>query len=1326
VFKNHRSSLLLTMVLLSAQVATQADITTPNSFIRGVPNDNDWPANESPNLAIDDNVNTKFLHFKGESQPTGFQVTPLAGATIVTELVFTTANDAPERDPIAFELSGSNVSIDGPYTLIASGDIVDFAQATAWPRFTKNATPITFANTIAYAHYQLLFTKVRNPAGANSMQIAEVEFVGLPAGVVPPAPEPGSGNEPVEGGSLIISEFKAINEAEQPTIVQGKTVYPDWIELQNRGTTTVNLGGWRLTDDPCDLAKWTLPAVQLASGAFFVVYASGIQQEDHPENWPYKDTAGAYHTNFSLSSEGEYLALVSPDGEVVHEYGSRADGVGYPPQRFDLSYGIFGNQPQYFIVATPNLINIPGFTAVSEPPAFSKDSGTYSGSFFLELASPSPTAEIRYTLDGQTPTTASLKYTAPIPISGTREILARAYEPGRMPSEVVSRTYIALANDVLNFSSDLPLVIIDTGRQSVNTTYRLVRSAFIDRGADGRARITDQPDYAGRGGMKRRGRSTLGAAKGSYGFEVWDENNLDRKVSIFGLPGESDWILYAPFSFDRALINNAFMHALSNQIGRYSVRTRFVEVYLNTNDDIVSAGDYVGLYIFMEKIKRGDDRVDIEKLEPWESTEPRISGGYMLKIDRPDDGDRGFRTARGNPTYGDGTLCYVDPKESEITAAQSAWIRGYLDNFETALYGSNFSDPATGYAKYIDVASWIDHNLLNMLAMNVDALRLSTHFHKNREGKLEMGPLWDFDRSLNSTDGRDDNPQSWRGTGDATDYHKYVWWNRLFEDSNFWQKYIDRWFVLRQGPFSTTGLNATIDGMADEIREAQVRNYAKWTSAGPRYGGFQGEINQLKQWLQTRSTWIDNQFVAPPQILPTGSHTEAGVTVTLTNPRAVGTLYYTLDGSDPRPAGVAPGTIETVTLVTENAAKRVLVPTGPISDAWKSDLRFDDSSWISGAGGVGYERDSGYQNYFGIDVGDQMYNRNASCLIRVPFVVSRDLTTLGKLTLKVRYDDGFVAYLNGVEIGRALFSGEPTWNSTAYSTHADFEATTFEEFNITAYAGLLWQGQNLLAIQAMNSPVNSSDFLLSVELEAAMASLPGGNQMSNAARLYTGPFAVTESTQVKARVLVASNPYSPWSGLAQAVFTIGPKPENLKMNEIMYNPDKAPDAEYVELLNVGDSPLTLYDAIRSVAWRFTDNPDDPAIDVLFPADPPVTVAPGECILLVRNVAAFNAVFSVPDGVQIFEWGNGRLANSGDTIQISSPGDEGFDGKRQWIAADRVTYSDGSHPENFASGVDSWPTKADGKGMALSRIDPRADGNDPANWQAAVPSPGATK
>ncbi|MDT8302666.1 MAG: LamG-like jellyroll fold domain-containing protein, partial [Sedimentisphaerales bacterium] len=157
-----------------------ADVTMPGDIVKGVPDDGDWPGGEYPALAIDDNTGTKFLHFKGPQGITGIQVTPLDGPSIVTGLTFTTANDAAERDPISFELSGSNDSIDGPYTLIASGDIVDFAQEAAWPRFTKNETAISFNNGKAYAHYQVIFPAVRDPGSANSMQIAEVELIGVP------------------------------------------------------------------------------------------------------------------------------------------------------------------------------------------------------------------------------------------------------------------------------------------------------------------------------------------------------------------------------------------------------------------------------------------------------------------------------------------------------------------------------------------------------------------------------------------------------------------------------------------------------------------------------------------------------------------------------------------------------------------------------------------------------------------------------------------------------------------------------------------------------------------------------------------------------------------------------------------------------------------------------------------------------------------------------------------------------------------------------------------------------------------------------------------
>jgi len=155
------------------------DVTAPGDVVQGVPNDMDWPIpNEVPANAIDNSASTKFLHFKGELLPTGIQVTPAVGSTVVTGVTFTTANDSPGRDPVKFELSGSNDSIDGPWAPIAAGDIVDFAQATEWLRYTMNKTPILFQNAVAYKHYQIVFPALRNPVTDPMMQIAEIELLG--------------------------------------------------------------------------------------------------------------------------------------------------------------------------------------------------------------------------------------------------------------------------------------------------------------------------------------------------------------------------------------------------------------------------------------------------------------------------------------------------------------------------------------------------------------------------------------------------------------------------------------------------------------------------------------------------------------------------------------------------------------------------------------------------------------------------------------------------------------------------------------------------------------------------------------------------------------------------------------------------------------------------------------------------------------------------------------------------------------------------------------------------------------------------------------------
>ena len=194
---------------------------------------------------------------------------------------------------------------------------------------------------------------------------------------------------------------------------------------------------------------------------------------------------------------------------------------------------------------------------------------------------------------------------------------------------------------------------------------------------------------------------------------------------------------------------------------------------------------------------------------------------------------------------------------------------------------------------------------------------------------------------------------------------------------------------------------------------------------------------------------------------------------------------------------------------------------------------------------------------------------------------------------------------------------------------------------------------------------------------------------------------------------------APTPGAANAAPQVGP----VVITEIMYHPADLADAEYVELLNVTDAPVTLYDALRDAPWRFTDDPDDPGIEFFFPSDPPVILAPGEYLVLTKDADLLISKYAVPANVQVFAWGAGSLSNGSEKIQLSKPGDED-DEKRHWLRVDRVVYSDGSRSEDFPAGIDPWPAAPDGQGSSLTRIDATAYGNDPANWQASAPSPGS--
>jgi hypothetical protein len=552
--------------------------------------------------------------------------------------------------------------------------------------------------------------------------------------------------------------------------------------------------------------------------------------------------------------------------------------------------GLDRDTREYFHRPTPGAGNLPGYPGISGAPVFSLSSQVFTSPLSLGITA-APGAVIRYTTNGSEPVETSTAYTGNISITTSTMVRARAFETGFSPSPIVSATFIGLAADVQAFTSNLPIIVLDNfGAGGIpQGTFQSAYMALFDvRG--GRSALARIPDVETRMGIKIRGSSTAGQPKPNLRLEARDEKDADREIAPLGLPPEADWILHAPYGFDRALIRNPLMYELSNLCGRYATRTRFCEVYVNTGGGLLSQADYMGVYSFMESIKRDADRVDVEKLTAGDNAEPRITGGYALKIDRLDPGDVGF-TGAGQ------RLGYVYPKEINVTPAQAAWIKGYMDQFGAVLNGAGFADPVNGYARFIDTDSWIDHHILNVLAKNVDALRLSTYFFKTRGGKLEYGPIWDFDRSINSTDGRDDNPSTWNGTGDGTDYFNYPWWGRLFQDPEFWMRYIDRWYELRQGPLATPRIDAVIDLMAVTINEAQARNFQRWPQGGP---GWSGEITLVKQWLATRASWIDSQFVPPP-LIPRGGEITPGFELTMAAP--AGTIHYTLDGSDPRLRG---------------------------------------------------------------------------------------------------------------------------------------------------------------------------------------------------------------------------------------------------------------------------------------------------------------------------------------------------------------------------------------------------------------------------------------
>ncbi|MFV2067007.1 MAG: CotH kinase family protein [Pirellulales bacterium] len=1155
--------------------------------------------------------------------------------------------------------------------------------------------------------------------------------------------------------------------------------------------------------------------------------------------------------SFRLSSSGEYLALVRPDATVAHAF-----APAYPPQYTDVSYGIAADGVSVGFLASPT----PGAANLqlrSEQVQFDRSAGLFSDPFVLTLSVETPGTTIHYTTDNSLPSEGSPVYTEPLVITETTRVRAVAVTPGLAASTPASEWFVRVDSDLEGFTSNLPIVALDSfggGRISDQRFEFHAMSIFEPDPVTGRSSLFDTPALQTRAGLKIRGSSTARQPKKSFRVETWDARGMDQDIEPLGLPADSDWILYAPYTWDRAMLRNVFMYQLSNEMGRYAVRTRFVEVYQNTDGGDLSADDYRGVYVLMETIKRGADRVDVERLRPTDVTEPDIAGGWMLKIDRPDPGETGFVGA------GKGLL-YVEPRREDVTPEQAAWIKDYFDALGTSLGNS---DPETGYAQFIDVDSWIDHHILNVLAMNADALRLSTFLHKRRDGKVEMGPIWDFDRALESEDGRDDDPNRWSGGGDATAYFDYPWWNQLFDSPDFWQKWVDRWTELRQTLYTDQYFGSMIDRLADQLAEAEVRNFELWSGVRPNGGRlaptemdtWRGELVNMKNWLSRRMKWIDDQLLAPPVITVAQDSVPETSDVQLS--AVSGTIYYTVDRSDPRLPG---GTVNPeatafnreITFVDASSAATYEIPTGAVDETGWQELDFDDTAWARGQAGLGYDtgtaddsieidgaftlvtarstgrvtdlaaadallaasdpdiettstqlphinlldgtndgRFDGNRAFpngggddfaikatatlnvrapgvytFGVNAADgarlridgqdiliddtrhgpqdtlgttsltagphdlelvlfertggasaelffasgirQQFSSDfvllgtsddqpfadlietdtleAMCAVssgvylRIPFVAS-DVDRLATLGLKMRYDDGFVAYLNGVEIARRNVPETLTHDSAAVAPRGDRRAVVDETIDVSSFIDRLREGDNVLAIHGLNADAADADFLVRPQLVGAVTSDP---------LLFSQPAFITARAMQDGR----------WSApIRQPVIRQGGPDDTrgLVISEINYNPHPPSsrelavdsdfdndDFEFVELVNTADHPIDVGGVVLSDGIDFTFLRNQGLLE------------PNERLTVVRDRRAFETRY-------------------GTTVTIDGVFDRGLNNRNErLVLADRL----GNIVQDFyyrdAAG---WPTRADGGGSSLEVVDFAGDYNDPSNWRSS--------
>ncbi len=1151
----------------------------------------------------------------------------------------------------------------------------------------------------------------------------------------------------------IINEFMAANES---GLLDEDGERSDWIEIHNPDATAVNLDGFALTDDAGELTAWEFPDTTLAPGGYLIVFASNKNRAD---------PSGQLHTNFRLSASGGYLALSGPSG-VVSEF-----GPVYPEQYEDVSYGKVSSggtvRDGFLDSPTPGSSNSAGDPA---GPIFlettDKPDRPFAGTDFLVTAKMSAVSSAvasvsmhyRVMFSGENTVAMVDNGAGPDAVGG--DGIYSALIPGSAFDDGEMIRWRFEATDASGFESKSPLF------RDPFDSHQYVGTVAVDPAVNSLLPVVEkfiqnpsaaETDNGTRGALfylgelydnvffNKHGQSTGGALFLKKSFNI-DFNKTQRFLWRVGEKRVKDMDLLTNWA-DKSKARHVLAWEIMREAGVNAHEAFTVRVQRN--------GDFFGTLDFVED----PDDIYLERagLNPdgalYKIYDIRLEPVDVAKLTNDDNLDASGNTVTGRAAE-------KKNRRDEDRSDFRDFINGLHANSRNSQAQWDFIYDNVSLPKMVNLAATF------AVIRATDLHRKNWYFYRDtgRTDEWTMLP-WDLDlsqgRKWNSTDKYFDSTIFSTGViehGTAVDLLDIMWdraevrnmiHRRIRTLADRFLQTEDTAYELRYYERRLDEMLATIDPPSISPSDAQL-DFEKWGS-----------------WIDVGDGASDTSGVTT---LVPYTNTHAHVESMLEAVDRWKTEYLPGRRSFIESNGLIPdaqegeGTFVQTTLVEADAAVKAKVPVDGGDDNLWMLPSFNDSSWAAGTMGVGFDNTSKYPPFIGYDTGAEMSGaiERAGVYLRIDFEVG-DPSIYQQLQLRMKYDDGYVAYLNGEKIHEQLAPASPAWNSLATGSH-EAVVTEYEVFDISHKLDELVTGTNVLAIHGMNRTLGSSDFLIVAELSGGVSDasgslepviefgaiefspasgnqdeeyvelvnnnsiwvdvsdwrieggirmdLPPGTVIPPNSTLYVTPDAkafrsrATSPTGDEGNLVVGSYDGHLSSlgetlqlldaaGAQNSTETYVGDPSDaqqfLVISEVMYHPEPDGLAEYIELLNISDTVTLNLSGIT-----FTEG-----ISFDFTGASVTSLAPGERVLVVKNVAAFEAAHSSGLPVAGVFADDSSLSNGGESIKL----EDAIGGTIQ-----EFSYNDSS----------PWPTTPDTAGHSLVLIAPENSPvhADAGNWRAS--------